>query len=285
METAKSRNRTVSGQPARNDSRALGGTVLTSRCTFRILLGAMSEYRFFVSPESVHGDDVAVEGSQAHQIAHVLRRKAGQHIVLLDNTGQEYEVEITGFTRHSVSGRVVGRREGMPEPAVGVVLCQALLKADKFELVLQKGVELGVSRFWPFTCERSVAGLPSSHRLERWHSVIREAAEQCGRSVVPRIEPPTDFGDATRPTDAPSLILWEHERTTRLSALLRQEPFREAGQIRLIVGPEGGFTESEIEKARDQGIVPVGLGRRILRAETASLAALSAVMYEAGELG
>jgi 16S rRNA (uracil1498-N3)-methyltransferase len=165
------------------------------------------------------------------------------------------------------------------------MLYQALIKADKFEFVLQKGVELGVTRFWPFNCERCVAGMPSESKLERWRTVIREAAEQSGRALLPALYPPLDFELVCKESPVPGIILWEGEKSRGISTVLKSHAFKKTELLRVFVGPEGGFTSAEIELARQRGIVAVGLGKRILRTETAGLAAVSAIMYEKGELG
>lgn len=242
-------------------------------------------HRFFISLEAFTGDAVTITGGAARQITRVLRLKPGNRIVLLDNTGLEYETVITSIGRDEVKGKIVKKAPGVAEPGVNVTLCQALIKADKFEFVLQKGTELGVSAFLPFTSERCVVAKPSEEKMARWHAVVREAAEQCGRAVLPVLYPPTDFESLCQPSPMPSMILWEHEASQGLSRALKGAAFRETHVFRLLVGPEGGFTDAEMEMARRQEIVPVGLGKRILRAETAGLAAVSAIMYEMGELG
>ncbi|HXY75154.1 MAG TPA: RsmE family RNA methyltransferase, partial [Dehalococcoidales bacterium] len=162
---------------------------------------------------------------------------------------------------------------------------QSLMKLDKFELVLQKGVELGASGFWPFISERSVVREPSESKIERWQDIIREAAEQSRRSLLPPLYPPVSFELVCKSSPIPGLILWEGEKSVGLSHILSSAPFKNAQLLRIFIGPEGGFTSAEIELARKNDIVPVSLGKRILRTETAGLAALSAIMYQNGELG
>ncbi|MDP2918977.1 MAG: RsmE family RNA methyltransferase [Dehalococcoidia bacterium] len=242
-------------------------------------------HRFFVQPEAITGDNVSISGMQARQIARVLRLKPGDRIAVLDDTGWEYEVLIGSSADDTVTGEIVHRERGTAEPAVTILLYQALIKADRFEFVLQKGVELGVTCFWPFISERCVTGMPSESKLERWRAVIREAAEQSGRVVLPALYPPIDFELACKDSPVPGIILWEGEKNRGISTVLKSHAFKETELLRVFVGPEGGFTSAEIELARRRGIVPVGLGKRILRTETAGLVAVSAIMYEKGELG
>jgi 16S rRNA (uracil1498-N3)-methyltransferase len=242
-------------------------------------------HRFFIPPEAFTGDAVTITGDVAWQVMRVLRLKPGNRIVLLDNTGWEYETVINSLKHDEVNGTITRKTPGAAEPGINVTLCQALIKADKFEFVLQKGTELGVSTFLPFASERCVAAEPSEEKMARWHAVVQKAAEQCGRAVLPVLYPPTDFESLCQRSAVTSMILWEHEASQGLSRALKSAAFRETHLFRLLVGPEGGFTDAEVEMARREGIVPVGLGKRILRAETAGLAAVSAIMYEMGELG
>jgi len=227
---------------------------------------------------------VTISGGPARQITRVLRLKSGDRIIVLDNTGWEYETAIKTLSHDTVTGDIVRKASGAAEPAVMVTLCQALIKADKFEFVLQKGTELGVTCFRPFLSERCVAARPSDEKVERWKNVIREAAEQSGLATLPELCPSVSFKDLCQLSPMPSMILWEHEKSQGISAVLKSHQFRETRLFRLFVGPEGGFADDEIALARQRGILPVGLGKRILRAETAGLVAVSAIMYEMGEL-
>ncbi len=242
-------------------------------------------HRFFVPRDAIAFDEVTITGELVHRIGHVLRLRPGNHIVVLDNSGYEYELELTAIGTLRVTAKVVERRPGKGEPNVNIQLCQALIKADKFELVLQKGVELGVREFCPFTSERCVPERPSEVRFERWRAIIREAAEQSRRAVLPILRPVQEFAALCVQSGEPGIVLWEEERSRGISQVLKSLPFKDTGIVRVFVGPEGGFMSSEIDLARQHNIEPVSMGRRILRTETAGLVALSAIMYERGELG
>jgi 16S rRNA (uracil1498-N3)-methyltransferase len=242
-------------------------------------------HRFFISRDSFAGDNVSIIGEAAYQITRVLRLKPGDHITVLDDSGWEYEAAIESITHDTVQGKVIKKEPGVGEPKISLTLCQALLKTDKFEFVLQKCVELGVTGFVPSVSERCVVRKPSESRIERWHNIIREAAEQSRRARLPVIHPIISFVEACKQVTGPALILWEQEKSQSLAATLKSHLFNKAQAISIFVGPEGGFTSAEIELARQHDIVPVGLGKRILRAETAGLVATSAIMYEKGELG
>jgi 16S rRNA (uracil1498-N3)-methyltransferase len=242
-------------------------------------------HRFFISRDLFTGNSISITGAPAYQISRVLRLKPGDHIIVLDGTDLEYETTIESIARNTVLGRIVKKEPGIGEPKTSLTLYQALLKTDKFEFVLQKCVELGVTGFVPSVSERCVVRKPSESRIERWHNIIREAAEQSRRARLPVIHPIISFVEACKQVTGPALILWEQEKSQSLAATLKSHLFNKAQAISIFVGPEGGFTFAEIELARQHDIVPVGLGKRILRAETAGLVATSAIMYEKGELG
>jgi len=187
---------------------------------------------------------------------------------------------------------VVGRRDGPPEPQARLILYQSLIKGDRFDWVLEKGTELGVARFVPLICQRGVVLRQPPERRgreQRWRRIITEAAEQCGRSVLPEISPVTELDQALDSASGLRLLPWEEERALGLRKVLRQARAAEktAGPptVSLFVGPEGGFTRQEVERARARGVQVVSLGRRILRSETAGIAAAAAILYELGELG
>jgi len=242
-------------------------------------------HRFFISSKSIKQDRVSLTDEPVHQIIHVLRLKPKDHIILLDNSGWEYEVEIDQMSPGLIQGRVIGKGLGATEPKVKVILYQALLKAEKFEFVLQKGVELGVSAFIPFVSERCVVRRPGENKLARWEKIIQEAAEQSRRAVLPALHPVVAFREACDSVHGASLLLWEEEKSLSLSRIIKEPLFRASPTFNVFVGPEGGFPPSEVAYAESCGIVPVSLGHRILRAETAGLAVVAAFLYEKGEFG
>ena len=242
-------------------------------------------HRFFVPKDWIQQDNVTITGEPLRQIGYVLRLKPTDRIIVLDNSGREFEIEIQRITKEQVLGKVISGKPGQGEPRIKITLCQALLKSDKFELVLQKGVELGITDFVPFISERCISRKESAAKIERWGKIIQEAAEQSERLVLPVLRPLISFEAACRSIKQPALLLWEEEKSVSLKQTLQNPPFKNASALSLFVGPEGGFPESEKELAKQHGIVIASLGRRILRAETAGLAAVSAVLYETGEMG
>jgi 16S rRNA (uracil1498-N3)-methyltransferase len=244
-------------------------------------------HRFFVPPHSITGNRAVLHGTIVHQIRDVLRMRPGDRVVLLDNSGQARDVELETIDKDAVRGRVSKTWKPETEPRARITLYQGLLKGQKFEWVLQKGTEIGISAFVPVLAARCVIGSMddvSDARVERWERIVVEAAEQSGRAVLPHLAQPLLFDNACSQAAraGPAFIPWEAERTLGLrQALQGVEP----GAIGVLIGPEGGFEEEEIALARDNGLVPVSLGPRILRAETAGLAAASAILYAMGDLG
>ena len=244
-------------------------------------------HRFFVPPDWIEGDRVVLRDGTAHQVSHVLRMSKGDEVAVLDGSGREYTVRVASVTRDTVEGHVLAVQEGDKDPGVNVILHQGTLKGDRFQWVLQKGTELGVSVFVPIVCRRSVArhsaGGAGGHD-RRWTRTITEAAEQCGARTLPELRDPTPFRDACDRVDPShtSIIPWEEEPSTGLRQALERST---SCYVNLFIGPEGGFDPEEVAYARSNGIVPVSLGRRILRSETAAIAAVSAVLYHLGPLG
>lgn len=249
-------------------------------------------HRFFVPPTAIQGDRVTLTGPVVHQLTHVLRLSRGQRIVALDDCGREYTVELQRLERERVEGQIVERSEAQGEPRTRLTLYQAVLKGERFEWVLQKGTELGIAAFVPLLCARNVVRNPEILRRKRtrWETIVREAAEQARRGRLPRLAAPLPFAEACPQAQAAgglSLLAWEEETATNLKATLQAEPSNvqlPTSNIQLFIGPEGGFTLDEVALAQAQGILPVTLGRRILRAETAGLVAAAIIFYELNDL-
>ena len=244
-------------------------------------------HRFFVPPSHIDGDRVALPPDAARQLARVLRARPGDRIIALDDSGCEYAVTLDAVSARHASGVIIDRYLGEGEPRLSITLYQGLMKSDRFEYTLQKGAELGISRFIPIVSERTVArNVISPNRLERWRRIIREAAEQAGRSRLPTLGDAASFTQACDSIAKPAIIGWECERDAGMKdTLLRRKPDIERAQsISIVIGSEGGFTDEEASYARSRGIEPVSMGKRILRAETAGIIAAAAVLYEMDEL-
>ena len=173
--------------------------------------------RFFVPPGAIVGVEASIPPQLARRLATVLRLKRGDRVVLADGRGRDYEVEITALTPRSGTAAVIVERPAPLEPRVELVLYQSLIRSQRFELVLEKGTELGVSRFVPLVSARAqVKAAGGSQRAERWRRIVTEAAEQCGRGRVPAVDPPAAFAEAVRSAPGMRLLPWEGERSQGL---------------------------------------------------------------------
>ena len=179
-------------------------------------------HRFFVPPECFSGDVVNLPEPVSHQLRRVLRARPSDEIVVLDDSGVEFGAVLETLESGEARARVTSRTKSAGEPGVFITLYQAMLKTDKFEFVLQKCTELGVTRFVPMYCERSVPRTQAerSNRYERWKRIVREAAEQSGRGRLPLVERPLEFNQACQDAGSPALIPWEEERELGLRRAL-----------------------------------------------------------------
>jgi len=220
----------------------------------------------------------------SHQLRNVLRLEPGSVITLLDGCGAAYPTRIDSLDAANATGRVLKKQLVRSEPGVQLTLYQCVLKRERFEWVLQKGTELGVSRFVPVISSRTVVRPAARLRskYERWRAIVREAAEQSRRGRLPAIEDPLSWREALDHGAGFRLMAWEEVRADG-SGLL--PGVADARSLSLLVGPEGGISCEEATAATEQGWLPLSLGPRVLRAETAAVAAAAIVLHMAGELG
>ena len=243
--------------------------------------------RFYVPQPRLEQGLLKVEGEEVKHIRKVLRLTKGDEIIVFDGLGKEFEGAIVEEGPSSVVIRVKSVSSSKRDSALEVTLAQSLLKGEKMDYLIQKATELGIKEIVPFLSSRSVPLLEKSKRLKRhhrWERIAIEASKQCGRGVVPRIEFLQDYSEML-PKASPNalrLILWEREGI-RLKEILGRS--KEKKKIFFVIGPEGGFSQGEVDEAKGAGFIPVTLGRRILRAETASLCLLSILQYEQGDMG
>lgn len=240
-------------------------------------------HRFFLRPGDLAGQDVRFPEEQSRQLERVLRLRAGDHVLVLDSSGAEYEVILETLGRQAV-GRIIAQRTNMAEPRVSLDLYAGILKGSKFETVLQKGTEVGVARFVPLLTARSVPAEPSDQKIRRYHTIVREAAEQSRRGRIPEVADPLPLqeGLLTAIQAGPVILLWEDEGERHLMTIPLPET---VGRAALFVGPEGGFTPEEAELARAVGGLTVTMGPRILRAETAGVLGPALLLARLGALG
>jgi len=243
-------------------------------------------HHFFVTPAQLTGRHVHFDADQAHQMRRVLRLRPGDRVLVLDGRQWKYDVTLEEVGNTRAVGRLGERTAAAGEPAVRLTLYQSLLRREKFEWVLQKGTELGVAAFVPVITRRSLvrdAEDVTPEKLGRWRRIIKEAAEQSGRGVLPDLSPPIPFAAALEAAGRPALIAWEGESDANLHAALQTHVG--ATEVALFVGPEGGYEPEEIAAARRASVIPVTLGRRVLRTETAAVVGAALLLYELGEMG
>lgn len=266
--------------------------------------------RFFIDAVPVSDGKIALTGTDAHHISRSLRMAAGERITVCDGKGTEYVCELTDFLPGQVCARVLWSLPSASEPPYRAVVFQALAKGDKLDVVIQKAVECGAHEIALFESERCVVrmrGDEKEGRQDRRSRIALEAAKQSGRGVIPRVRPPVGFSEALAQAARAELPLfcYEGEGTEPLPAVLRrfragranrvpgmdalgrdapsaapELPGNHVPTVSVMVGSEGGFSPAEAEQARAAGMCAVGLGRRILRTETAAAFVLACLSYE-----
>ena len=233
-------------------------------------------------------DTVTLTGSDAHHLGYTLRARVGERCVVVDAERAVASMEIVGFTADTVTLRLVERLAADTESPIRLTLAVCLLKSDKMELVVQKAVELGAAKVQPLESENCVArydGKKAEMRRERWQRIADEAAKQCGRTAlleVASIVPFSDWLAAHPDEDGAAFFCYEAEEEKTLGAWLAET---QDEAFTAVIGPEGGFSSAEAEQAKAAGFAVVTLGPRILRAETAAVAALTIVQHVKGDLG
>ena len=238
--------------------------------------------RFFT--ETIDETKGIITGDDAKHIAKVLRMKAGEKLVACDCQGRDYDCVISEVCDKQVELTVEKVYPSETEPSVKVTLYQAMPKSDKMELIIQKAVELGVSAIVPVQTKRCVSrpdAKSMAKKLERYNRIVLEAAKQCGRGRIPQVLPMLDYSEALTAMKADERAFLFYENST---SSFRKELEQKVSSVSIMVGAEGGFEEEEVSKALEQGIASLSLGKRILRCETAPLAALSIIMYETGNM-
>ena len=238
--------------------------------------------RFFTQTISAEGG--IISGDDAKHISRVLRMKVGELLTACDTKGYDYDCLIESLSDREVSLRVLEVRPSQSEPDVRVSLYQAMPKGDKLELIIQKAVELGVDSITPVMTRRCVSKPDSksmAKKLERYNRIALEAAKQSGRGKVPQVCPMLDLPQALDEMAQTSCPILFYENAT---APAKQVIDGAGKEIAVLIGSEGGFDEAEVELAIQKGCQVLSLGKRILRCETAPLAALSIIMFETGNM-
>lgn len=232
--------------------------------------------RFFAPLENI-GEKIRITGEDVLHIGKALRMRPGDVLTVCDGEKTDYECVIEEISKKEILCKITSQHENINEPAAEIILFQGIPKGAKMELVIQKCVEIGVTRFVPFISERTVA--KSFGKNERWNKISLEAAKQSGRGIIPIVEEPKTFEQAVlqlMELDLPILAYEEEKEFTLKKALRGKNPKK----IGIMIGPEGGIDKREATLARDKGINVVTLGNRILRTETAGMVVASDIIYE-----
>ena len=241
--------------------------------------------RLTIRPDQLAGGRVTFDASESRHLARVLRLRPGDTVLATDGAGHDYTVRIESLGE-ATTGTVLAEATGVAASPLVITLIQGVPKGDRMETIVRAATELGVARLRPALCERTIVHLEMGRwrdRARRWQRVAREAAKQCGRAVIPEVEPPRPLADwlaAGEPTDL-ALCLWEGEGTPLARVLATTASSRSAV---IVIGPEGGLARQEVDAARAHGLTVTSLGPRILRTETAGPAIIAILQSRFGDL-
>ncbi|HWJ04239.1 MAG TPA: 16S rRNA (uracil(1498)-N(3))-methyltransferase [Steroidobacteraceae bacterium] len=240
--------------------------------------------RVFVDEPLTPDADLALPAAAANHVARVLRLREGATIVAFDGSGGDFQCEILAVKGDRVLVRVGARASGLAESPLHITLVQAVSRSERMDWTLQKATELGVRTIVPVLSTRSVVRLDerqAEKKLRHWQALVAAACEQCGRSVLPEVRPPQELARhlATAARDGERYVL-SPTGATSLAGLTGVGP-----RVELLIGPEGGLEDTEIERAVASGYAPVRLGPRVLRTETAGIVALAVLQARWGDLG
>lgn len=251
--------------------------------------------RFFIERLDEKERTVFITGKEFHHLKHVLRLQKGDDVILFDGKGNEALGKIESIGKNEARIIAGDIYEPPGENIFDIILAQGLAKGEKMDIIVQKATELGVSRIIPFATLRTIPKLTIDHiakKTQRWQRIALEAAKQCRRGIVPKVERLRTFAEILSGHENHlKIIPWEKEKKNTLKDIL--SPFRDitgkalnrfAGSI-VLIGPEGGFTDAEIAEAKGKGFIPITLGPRILRTETAAISILTIIQYELGDMG
>jgi 16S rRNA (uracil1498-N3)-methyltransferase len=241
--------------------------------------------QYLIPPGKSHGEAVSLSGEEVHHLQKVLRKKAGDRIQLSDGIGQRFSGRILEINNEQV---LVQLEDPLSDLQLNgqITLIHSLIKGERMDWSIQKAAELGVHAFIPLITKRSVVKWDddkADKKLARWQSISQAASKQCGRSQHMQVNAPMTISELRKNNDAVKILFWENAKRS-CRDFLKEQNFDQATHISVLVGPEGGLEEGEVKCAEAAGFVPLSLGSIILRAETASLAAVTLLQYELGNM-
>lgn len=248
--------------------------------------------RFAITPEQLRGDRVTFDRAESRHLSRVLRLRPGDTVIAVDGAGRDYTVRLETVGDARVTGTLLGVARRDVESPLRVTLVQGIPKGDKMDLIVRAATELGVARVLPAITERAIVRLDAGRwreRARRWQRVAKEATKQCGRAIVPEVEPPrplAEWLELASPAGLPAplrLCFWEGSDAAPLGHVLETFGARPTA-VAVLVGPEGGLTRAEVERAGALGWRPASVGPRILRTETAGPAIVAVLQSRFGDL-
>lgn len=245
-------------------------------------------HRFFVNKENISNDRVIINGGDVKHIKNVLRLNIGDNITVCDGDNHEYIVKIKAIHTNEIEGVVIEELISNKESSLEIILYQGLPKSAKMDLIIQKATELGVKKIIPLITNRTVVKIndkkKQAKKIQRWQRIAEESAKQCKRGVIPKIDDIKSFDSILKTLSKEKNILvpYEKENKVGMKEILKNVT---DNRIHIIIGPEGGFEEEEINQLEEINSKIVSLGPRILRTETAGFTVIAITMYELGDLG
>lgn len=244
---------------------------------------------FYVEPANVHSDHIIIKNQEYKHLIHVLRKKIGDSAIATDGQGNAYEFFISKITDDAVSGTIQKKHRKIGEPFFQLTLAQAILKGNHFDWIIEKGTEIGVSRFIPLLTEYSIPEI-NEQKLTRWRRIALESIKQCCRSIIPEITPALRLEDLVQGIGQYQFKIMAHpcQSAIPINLLMKNRPvtnhpIQNRNGI-AIVGPEGGFSLAEVHVAQKYQIDFISLGKRRLRAETAGIVLTTLMLEKMGEL-
>jgi 16S rRNA (uracil1498-N3)-methyltransferase len=257
----------------------------------------MQVHRFFALPEVIDNGTIRLTAEESHHLARVLRLREGERVSAFDGLGNEWECEIAAIHKSECRLSILNKLETVVESPLRLTLAQALVKGEKFDLVVQKATELGVSRILPVItehCEIRISEERSEQRLQRWQRISLGAIKQSGRRRLVEIDQPVRFQQFCRGLQGEPALIFSEKAGPEKSGLEKSGSEKEGrglpplavqdSGLTVVIGPEGGWSDDEIALATSSGLIPVHLGPRILRTETAAITAVTLAQYHYGDL-
>lgn len=239
--------------------------------------------RFFVTEDQINADEICLTGMDVNHIKNVLRLGVGQEIIICNGQGQDYYCIIDRVRSGEIIAKIRYAERSKTELRTKIYLFQGLPKKDKMELIIQKAVELGVYEIIPVITKRTIVKLEGkkvNKKLERWQTIAEAAAKQAGRGLIPKVNQVLDFKQALTYAASIETILMPYEKAENMQETKELIQKINPTSVGIFIGPEGGFETSEVALATENRVLPISLGKRILRTETAGLTLLSLLMFK-----